>query len=171
MKVFERGEGIDLGNGFFVTLTRGILARDLVKRKPEAIIMIRWGWYKSSVVITTMITLRRSECYNFAKMSSLDSVLKVVLISILHLCPSNVDLSVQFPILVLILQWCHPWLVPWTMWNVRLSILWIFFHFIHGLLDKSSGATLAKWLGWYLGKHGYKCWEVRLSNDLILLII
>ena len=30
---FWKGEGIDLGNGFFVTLTRGILAADLVKKK------------------------------------------------------------------------------------------------------------------------------------------
>ena len=29
---FWKGEGIDLGNGFFVTLTRGILAADLVKK-------------------------------------------------------------------------------------------------------------------------------------------
>ena len=31
---FWKGEGIDLGNGFFVTLTRGILAADLVKKGP-----------------------------------------------------------------------------------------------------------------------------------------
>ena len=153
MKVFERGEGIDLGNGFFVTLTRGFLARDLVKRKPGSIIMIRWGWYESSVEITTMITSRRLECY-IAKMSSLDWMLKVVLTSILHLSPSNVDLSVQFPILVLVLQWGHPWLVPWTMWEVSLSNILISFILIF-IWIKKRGATLC----WYVGKHGHLCWE------------
>ena len=37
---FWKGEGIDLGNGFFVTLTRGILAADLVKKKA---MMGWWG--------------------------------------------------------------------------------------------------------------------------------
>ena len=78
LKVFERGEGIDLGNGFFVTLTRGILAWDLVKRRPGAIKMIRWGW----LVITTIVTSfsKRLECY-ISQMSSLDSFLNVFVFS------------------------------------------------------------------------------------------
>ena len=171
MKVFERGEGIDLGNGFFVTLTRGILAWDLVKRRPGAIKMIRWGW----LVITTMVTSfsRRLECY-ISQMSSLDSFWNVFVFS--HFT----SLSKQrWPFCSVSHSCSHSPVGPplaGTLDNVRgkaehfvdiFSLhIWMILSLQNGLLDQSNGATL----GWYLRKHGYKCWEVRLSNDLILLI-
>ena len=162
LNLFERGEGIDLGNGFFVTLTRGILARDLVKRRPGAIKMIRWGW----LVITTMVTSfsRRLECY-ISEMPSLDSILNVFV----HFHFTSLSKQ-RWPFCSVSYSCSRSPMGPplaGTLDNVRgksEQYFDIFYSYIY--MDKKKGGhpMLIRWKTWT------PVLRVRLSNNSILLI-